>query len=300
MTAARQRETVFVLGASGMLGSAIFRVLAADERYDVRGVVRDARLATKLADQAGMAQIVSGFEACDPATLEPIIAGSRTPTVVNCVGLVKQLAAGNSVLEAAPVNTLLPHRLVELVRSLGGRVIHFSTDCVFSGERGRYRETDCADARDVYGLTKYLGEVSGPKALTLRTSIIGHGVRPNASLVDWFLSQPGPVMGFTRAIFSGLPTIELARILRDHVLPRGEMAGLYHVSSEPIDKYTLLTLVRDNYGLSTSIVRSAELAIDRSLDSSRFRSLTGWEPKPWSELVAEMHRDFLVRPVRED
>lgn len=288
----KRPTAVFVLGASGMLGNAMLRVLGADARYDVQGVVRNAKLA-KSCMPACAPRTVGGFDAYCPATLEPILADSEAPVLVNCVGVVKQLDDGNRVLTAAPINSLLPHRLVEIAERRGGRVVHFSTDCVFSGDRGGYAETDAADARDIYGLTKLLGEVQGPSAVTLRTSIIGHGLAPNGSLVDWFLSQKTPVRGFRRAIFSGLPTVVLARIVRDHVLPAEYLKGLYHVSAAPIDKFTLLSLINDTYGANIALERHDDFSIDRSLDSTRFREATGWQPESWPQLIAEMHRDFI-------
>jgi dTDP-4-dehydrorhamnose reductase len=294
MSRSNRAEQVFVLGATGMLGSAMVRVLARDPRYQVHAVVRHQVKAKELLKLTEAVPVTAGFDAFAPETIGPIIADCEEPTVINCVGLVKQLAQGNDVLEAAPVNALLPHRLAALLRSRSGRLVHFSTDCVFSGEKGGYVEEDRADARDVYGLTKFLGEVCGPAAVTIRTSIIGHGLRENASLIDWFLAQEGPVEGFRRAVFSGLPTVVLARIVRDHILPRREIEGLYHVSADAIDKLTLLELVRDRYGLETRIEPSDRLIIDRSLNSDRFRELTGWQPEPWPALVAAMHEDYCV------
>src|SRR5690606_15980310 len=163
--------------------------------------------------------------------LADLFAKTRPEAVINCVGLVKQMADAKNVMAAVPINTLLPHRLARLAQASGARLIHVSTDCVFSGEKGNYLESDRADASDVYGLSKYLGEVGGENAVTLRTSIIGHELRGGLSLLEWFLAQQGSVKGFTRAVFSGFPTVELARIVRDHVLPQPELTGLYHASA---------------------------------------------------------------------
>jgi len=172
----------------------------------------------------------------------------------------------------------------------GSRLVHISTDCVFSGAKGMYTEVDVADARDLYGLSKYLGEVDYPSAVTLRTSIVGHELGTAHGLVGWFLAQKGTVKGFTRAIFSGLPTVELARVVRDYVLPRPELRGVHHVSAEPISKYDLLQLVAEVYGKDVQLTPDDKLVIDRSLDSSRFRRLTGYAPAAWPELVRVMHQ----------
>jgi dTDP-4-dehydrorhamnose reductase len=209
----------------------------------------------------------------------------RPGVVVNCIGLVKQLAAADDPLQALPINSLLPHRLAWLCSLIGARLVHISTDCVFNGRKGGYRETDPSDAEDLYGRSKFLGEVAYSHTITLRTSIIAHG------LVAWFLSQNGRVKGYRRAIFSGLPTVELSRVVRDVVLPRSDLAGLYHVAAAPIAKFDLLTIVAAAYGTDAVIDPDDSVVIDRSLDAGRFRQATGYVAPPWPELVARM-RDF--------
>tara|TARA_R110002072_G_scaffold302681_1_gene487257 strand:+ start:5427 stop:6335 length:909 start_codon:yes stop_codon:yes gene_type:complete len=287
-----RQQNVLVLGATGMLGNAMFRVLGADERLNVCGVVRDVDRAQRLLGLTTEENLFGGFDAYEPSTLEPLLQANHAPIIVNCVGLIKQFSSGNKVLEATPINAMLPHKLGQLAEEYAGRLIHFSTDCVFSGRKGDYVETDTPDARDVYGLTKYLGEVSDPHALTLRTSIIGHELSSSISLIDWFLSQDGNVNGFRKAIFSGLPTVELARAVRDHVVPNAAMSGLYHISAEPIDKYSLLSLVKAIYGHDVIVEPQEEFIIDRSLDSTKFRNATGWTPASWPELLESMHADY--------
>jgi dTDP-4-dehydrorhamnose reductase len=183
---------------------------------------------------------------------------------------------------------MLPHRLARVCGLVGARLVHVSTDCVFSGAKGGYIEADFADADDLYGRSKYLGEVDYPHAVTLRTSIIGHELDGARSLLCWFLAQGSSVRGFTRAVFSGLPTVELARVIRDYVLPAPALRGLYHVSSAPINKYELLGLIAKTYGKSIDITPQDEPVIDRSLDSTRFRAATGYSPPPWPDLIEQM------------
>lgn len=285
-----QTKTVLVLGATGMLGNAMVRVLSEDVGLAVVAAARSADAGRRFMPNL-RARLVGGLDAESPDLLAALIAEVRPDVVVNCVGLIKQLAAGQDVLAALPINSLLPHRLETLCTLAGARLIHASTDCVFTGERGGYREADRPDAADVYGLSKYLGEVTGPNAITLRTSIIGHEFGSRNGLVEWFLGESGPVKGFAKAIFSGFPTVELARIVRDQVLPRPELHGLYHVSAEPITKLDLLRLVAEAYGKQIEIVPDEALVIDRSLNSDRFRKTVGYTPPAWPELVAAM-RDF--------
>jgi dTDP-4-dehydrorhamnose reductase len=224
-------------------------------------------------------------------SLTHLFAVVHPDVVINCIGLVKQLAEADDPLIAIPINSLLPHRLARLCELAGARLVHMSTDCVFSGEKGMYTEADAADAKDLYGRSKYLGEVDYPHAITLRTSIIGHELDGARSLIGWFLAQEGSVKGYRRAIFSGLPTVEIARVIRDHVISHPDLHGIYHVSAEPINKFDLLTLVAQTYGKAIDISADDQLVIDRSLDSTRFRQATGFKPKPWPELVRSM-REF--------
>ncbi len=281
---------VLVLGATGMLGNAMLRLFAASPGFAAVGTARSAGLVARL-PEAVRPLVRLGVDVENVDQLAAVLAAERPDAVINAIGLIKQLADAKDPLAALPVNALLPHRLARLCALIGARLVHVSTDCVFSGAKGGYVEGDFPDADDLYGRSKLLGEVDYPHAITLRTSIIGHELASANALIGWFLAQPGPVRGFRRAIFSGLPTVVLAEIVRDHVLPRPELRGLWHVSAEPIDKFTLLSLVRDAWGRDTRIEPVDEPVIDRSLDSSRFRGATGWTPPAWPELVARM-RDF--------
>ena len=278
---------ILVLGASGMLGNAVLRVFAESPGFEAWGTVRSARSSTLL-PAAVQDRLIGGIEVTDPDSLLRAVAAARPDAVINCIGLVKQLAAANDPLEALPINAILPHRLARICAATGARLVHLSTDCVFSGARGMYRESDFADADDLYGRSKFLGETAAPHTITLRTSIIGHELDGARSLVGWFLAQPGPVRGFARAIFSGLPTVEIARVIRDHVLPRPDLSGLYHLSAAPISKYDFLRLVAQRYAKTIEIERDDAFTIDRSLDSSRFRDATGFTPQPWPDLVEAM------------
>jgi len=279
---------VMILGVTGMLGNAMYRVLSESSGLAVYGTARSENARRYFPDSLS-SKIVVGVDVENYDSLVRTFAAVRPDVVVNCVGLVKQLADANDPLLAVPINTLLPHRLAALCQATGTRLVHISTDCVFSGAKGSYLETDFPDADDLYGRTKLLGEVDYPHAITLRTSIIGHELSGNRSLVNWFLAQQGSVKGFTRAIFSGLPTVELATVVRDVVLPRTELHGLYHVSSKPINKFDLLQLVAQAYGKTIKINPAEDVVIDRSLNSDRFKEATGYLPPEWPVLVQRMY-----------
>ncbi|WP_296126591.1 SDR family oxidoreductase [Pseudomonas sp. Ga0074129] len=280
---------VLVLGVTGMLGSAVFKQFSLDQRYQVSGTLRNAGGRRHFPGLLH-AQLISNVDVLDQDALISVLERVRPDVVINCVGLIKQLADAKDPLSALPINAMLPHRLAKLCGLTGARLIHVSTDCVFSGRKGMYAEADLSDAEDLYGKSKFIGELHEVShAITLRTSIIGHELGTHFSLVDWFLSQSGPVKGFAKAIFSGLPTVELARVMKDYVLPNPELHGLYHVSAEPIDKFSLLKLVAEVYGHKIQITSDEQLCIDRSLDSSRLRLATGYIPPAWPELIRMMY-----------
>lgn len=281
---------VLVLGATGMLGHVMLRVLAEDPAIDPTGTVRSPSAAQLLPEHL-RSRILSGIDVENNDNLVAAFATVRPAVVINCVGLVKQLSNAEDPLAALPVNSIFPQRLMRLCDIAGARLVQISTDCVFAGTRGMYRESDPSDCTDVYGKSKFLGEVDAPHAITLRTSMIGHELSGSHGLLEWFLSREGTVRGFRKAIFSGLPTVELARVIRDHVMPRREMRGVYHVASEPISKYDLIRLFAQEYGRPVTIVPDDSLVIDRSLDGSQFRTITGYTAAPWPELVRRM-REF--------
>jgi dTDP-4-dehydrorhamnose reductase len=282
------RLRILVLGATGMLGNAMFRVLAQTKEHEVFGTTRGVE-AWRFFDKRAAKRLMTGVDVNNHDSIVQAFATLRPQVVINCIGLVKQLAAADDPLQAVSINALLPHRLASLCEIAGARLVHVSTDCVFSGTKGGYLETDIPDAWDLYGRTKLLGEVDYPHAITLRTSIIGHELSGCRSLVDWFLAQQGSVSGFTRAFFSGLPTVELSRVVRDVVLSNPRLHGLYHVAAERICKFDLLKMVAEIYGKSVNLISDDRLVIDRSLNASRFRKATGYVAPAWPELVRQMH-----------
>jgi dTDP-4-dehydrorhamnose reductase len=281
---------VLVLGASGMLGSALLRYISGIDGFEVYGAARapgtKRYFCPTVADR-----LLIGHDVSNGDHLLDLFEKVRPGCVINCVGIVKQLDQVKDPLSAIPINSLLPHRLANLCRLVNARLIHMSTDCVFSGAKGGYLESDATDADDVYGRSKLLGEVGYDHTITLRTSIIGHELEGARSLINWFLSQQGRTRGYTRAIFSGLPTVEIAKIIVEFVIPNPSLHGLYHVSASPISKYHLLRLVAAEYGKEIEIDPDDSVAIDRSLDSSRFRQVTGFNPDSWPELIRRM-REF--------
>jgi dTDP-4-dehydrorhamnose reductase len=282
------KKKILILGVSGMLGNAVFRHLNQLNDLDVHGTVRSDS-SKKFFSPDLQLKIISNIDVENQDSLISLFDIVRPQVVINCIGLVKQLKESESPLAAVPINTLLPHKLANLCGLVGARFIHMSTDCVFSGAKGMYREDDYPDAGDVYGRSKLMGEVDYPHAITLRTSIIGHEFNGSRSLVGWFLAQSGKVTGYKNAIFSGLPTVEIARVLKDFVIPNEGLSGLYHLSVDPINKFDLLRLIANQYNKKIQIDGDVSYVIDRSLDSTKFRNATGFTPKSWNQLIREMY-----------
>jgi dTDP-4-dehydrorhamnose reductase len=277
---------ILVLGASGMIGSTMFRVLANHPDYDVYGTSRSVQFRAFFSQKLA-SRLISGVDLASTDNMLKLFSSHKPDVVVNCAGLTKHLPEGNDPLPALTMNAMLPHRLSECCALGGARLIHVSTDCVFSGRKGNYTEQDAADAEDVYGKSKFLGEVGGPGLVTLRTSTIGHELATQHGLLEWFLAQTA-CKGFQRAIFSGLPSVCFAEVVRDWVIPDSSLTGLYHVGAEPINKYDLLCLIADVYGKNIEIAVDTQFTIDRSLNCDRFAKATGYRAAGWPELIEKM------------
>jgi dTDP-4-dehydrorhamnose reductase len=229
-----------------------------------------------------------GVDVRSTERLLEVLADFKPQWIVNAIGIVKQRREAKERTLSIEINALLPHRLAMMGAAIGARLIHLSTDCVFSGRKGSYREGDASDADDVYGKTKYLGEVSGEKCLTLRTSIIGRELSRRTALLEWFLAQTGPVKGYRRAIFSGFTTIEMSRIIEMMMTRYPNASGVYQVSSDPINKFELLGLFRERLNHRIPIEPDDEFLCDRSLDSSRFRREFTYQPPSWEDMIEEL------------
>lgn len=281
------KKRVLVLGISGMLGNAVMRLFSEDSNFETFGTsrskIQDAKLISAIKNE-----VLYGYDLENNDHLIQVFLKTKPDYVINCVGLVKQLKESNEPLFALPLNSILPHRLEKLCALVSAKLIQISTDCVFTGKKGNYSELDVADATDIYGRSKLLGEVNTKNSVTLRTSIIGHELRGARSLVDWFLSQKGSIEGFSRAVFSGLPTCELAHVIKDVVIPNPKLSGLYHVSADPINKYELLKKISRIYDFEIEINENNNFVIDRSLNSSKFKEETGYAPPNWDLLIKKM------------
>jgi len=280
---------VLVLGGSGMLGHKLWQVLSA--RLDTYVTVRASDPAMAPLGLFESARTVPDVSADALDSVERAVASVGPDVVVNCIGIVKQSSEARDPITSISINSLFPHRLAQLCRAKDARLIQVSTDCVFSGRAGGYTESDIPDPVDLYGRTKLLGEVADGRCLTIRTSIIGRELSGANGLLEWFLGQQQSVRGFRRAIFSGVTTQALGRILASIASDHEALTGIRHVASDPISKFDLLCMLKDAYGRDVQIVPNDELVCDRSLDGTKFEQETEVHPPPWAEMVAELAAD---------
>jgi dTDP-4-dehydrorhamnose reductase len=278
---------ILIFGGDGMLGHRLLHELA--PRHEVRVTLRRA-----LADYArhGLFDARNAYDATDVrdgARVEAVLAQFRPQAVINAVGIVKRRPESEDHAISREINGVFPHRLARWCGNVGARLVHLSTDCVFSGRKGNYAESDPPDPVDIYGQTKLEGEVGGAGVVTLRTSMIGTELERKTGLVEWFLAQRGKtVQGWTRAIFSGFVTAELSRVIGTLLARFPDAGGLYHASSAPISKFDLLEGINRRLGLGVNIVPDGSQRCDRSLDSTRFRAAFGYAPPGWDAMLDEL------------
>ena len=289
---------IIVIGISGMLGHKIFLELRKNSNLEVYGILRNLGDVENLAIENNN-NIIDGFSIKNIIELDKHLEIIQPDFIINCTGIIKQSNTINKYSETIRVNSLFPHQLSALSLKYNSKLIHFSTDCVFSGMTGKYKESDHEDATDLYGRSKLIGEVAYDNHLTFRTSMIGHELKNKSSLLEWFLKQEEIVNGFSRALFSGLPTICIAKIVEKIITDHSTLNGLYHLSAKPINKYELLKLIKKFYSLKIEIKKDSDFVIDRSLDSGKFFKDTGIQIQEWQDLIQQMHQDFTSTNIYE-
>jgi len=285
---------ITVLGASGMLGHKMVQRLRSVFPSTTTAIMRRTKTAPPFCriDLFHGSDVCDGVDCMDADLLHRTLTGIQPDFIVNCVGIIKQRPQANEAAASIAINALLPHQLAAWARAWGGRVIHFSTDCVFSGRRGSYTEEDPSDAEDLYGRSKFLGEVVAENALTLRTSMIGREIDEHRSLLDWFLAQKGcSVRGRRRVIYSGVTTNHLADLVTAIIRDHPELCGLFQVASAPISKYELLCRLRDAYSADIVIEPDDREVSDRSMCGDKLQRAIGYVAPSWPDLVQQLAAD---------
>jgi len=281
---------ILILGAGGMLGHQIAKTLHSRFPKSVYGMIRKPKSHYEKYGFLPQERFFDGIDVLETEALLRLLDEVRPQWIVNCVGITLRKSESKNFSKCMEINAVLPHRLALWARHNEAKVIHFGTDCVFDGKKGSsYKDFDQPTATDLYGTSKYLGEITDPFSLTLRLSIVGRELDSNSELVEWFLQQKGKtIKGFSQTIYSGLstPTVakEVARIIQDHP----QLSGLYQVASEPISKYDLLQLLNEHFANNTTIEREDQHISNKSLDFERYAAKTGFRPPSWSEMIKEL------------
>ncbi len=278
---------ILILGGGGMLGHAAWKNFRNDfDAYvTFRGNFSDVER-FRIFDKK---KAICGVRVEDFQSFEQAIASVKPDVILNCIGIVKQIEAAFDAIKSIEINSLFPHKLALLCRNNNCRLIHLSTDCVFSGRKGFYTEKDVPDPLDLYGRSKLLGEVRDGNSLIIRTSIIGKELATKHGLLEWFLSQKNKsVKGYAGVIFSGFTATALCAILKNVITYYEDLKGIYHVSSEPISKFDLLSLIKEKMALNIEIITCDEFKCDRSLDSSMFRKETSYCPPSWEDMIDKL------------
>lgn len=282
------KTKILVLGVTGMLGYTLFNYLSSNENLEIRGTLRNLNIVDHFFPKSTLI-FEEQINAENLNNVENIFIKMEPNIVINCIGKIKQKKDTIDTLSYIKINALFPHQLAEICRKYQAKLIQISTDCVFSGNRGNYKEEENPDPIDLYGRTKLLGEISERNCLTIRTSIIGYEINSCFSLLEWFISQKGKIIkGYNRAIYTGFTTLELSRIIEQIIFQYPMLEGLWHVSSNPITKYQLLNIINQSFDLEIIIEKDEDFICDRSLNSEKFRLYTGYIPPTWEEMITEL------------
>ena len=280
-----------------MLGHKAFNHFSKSSDFETFGTLRNSSDVKKFFFKSdNIESIFSNVDVLNINSVFELIEKTNPDIILNCVGVIKQIKESKNPLLSIEINSLFPHKVANFIKNSKTRLIHISTDCVFSGEKGNYIESDYSDAKDLYGKTKYLGElVNYSNCLTLRTSIIGPELKTKLSLLEWFLSQKISVNGFVNAIYSGLTTMELIKVIETYIIPQNDKYGLYHVSSEPISKHNLLAEIAREFNFDIKILRSEEFFNNKSLNSQKFTNDFGYQKKSWNKMILEMKNNMIEK-----
>jgi dTDP-4-dehydrorhamnose reductase len=287
---------LLILGAYGMLGHKMFNLLS--PKFDTYATCRSVRKEKSLYSILPPDRLLPNIQAENFDSVLQAIAKVRPDAIINCIGIVKQLDAAKDAIPSIAINALFPHQLAKVCQAECIRLIHFSTDCVFSGKKGMYTHQDIPDAHDLYGRTKLIGEVGGNGCITIRSSIIGRELDTQHGLVEWFLSQAGGmVKGYRKAIYSGFTTNEMSNIIIDILINQAELSGVWQIASSPISKYELLCIINEKMNLDIQIEPDCQFVCDRSLDGER----TGYVAPSWDNMIEELAADSdIYNKIKKD
>lgn len=281
------KRVILILGSSGMLGSTIIRYLSKNSNFYLYGVSRSK---LNMIGKTYNKNII--IKDLNRKSIELIIRKTKPEFIINCIGLINHKISKNNIEEAIYLNSMLPHILANECIKFNITLIHFSTDCVFNGSKGNYKETDYSDCYDFYGKTKFIGEPNNNKTIVIRTSIIGHELNSKFGLLEWFLNKKQFVKGYKNFFFSGFPTVEIAEILHNYILKKKTIkSGLYHLGSRKISKFNLLKIIKKIYNKKDIVVNPCyKPIVNKTLNSEYFKKKTNYSCPPWKDLIKKMYK----------
>lgn len=280
-------KKILIFGITGMLGYAIFdQLIKNKKKFESIGTYRITEKIKKI-NKKNLKYLYEINDLKDINSIKGLIYDFKPEFVINCIGHIKQ-KENTDKSEIIYINSYLPHIIHKISKKINAKYIHFSTDCVFSGNKGFYNESSLPDPLDLYGQSKLLGETEFDQSLVLRTSIIGHEISTSFSLLDWFLNSNNKLEeGFVNAYFSGLPVTEVAKVLIENIIPNFNF-GLYHLGGKKISKYNLLNMIKKIYNLDIKIKKNYNVIIDRSLNTKLFNKDFSYRYKDWNKLLLEL------------
>ena len=281
------KNKIYILGITGMLGCELFLRFNRDSKYEVRGSTR----LISCKQLKNFKNIDFEISAFNLKKIEKKIKIFNPDYVLNCIGFVKQkIKKFSNSSEVYYLNSVFPHEISKITKKIGAKLIHFSTDCVFSGRKGNYCETDNPDAHDLYGHSKQLGELNKRSdVITIRTSIIGHELKTKNGLLEWFLAQKKKCVGFAKVFFSGLTTFEVFAFLDLYLFKKNSVSGLIHLSSSKISKYKLLKLISKIYQKKIIIKKDNKIRINRTLNSKYIERKLFYKCSSWEIMIKQMY-----------
>ena len=286
---------ILILGSNGLLGNTITKYFLQKEDIQTYASIRDySKL--ELFNNKYHKNFLIINDVLDFGETKKTLKKIKPDILINCLGITNKenLLKPSQIENCISINSLFPHMLQRICSELGTRIIHFSSDCIFSGRKGFYSENDIPDPPNIYGKSKLLGELNYENTLTIRKSVIGHELVSKKGLLEWFLAQKDFVHGYKNVIFSGLTVLELARVIDNYVLPRRDLKGILNLAGESISKFDLLKIIADIYKKSAQIIPNEKIQINRTLNGSQFNNLTGYKMKSWPSLIKSMYEFNLL------
>ena len=281
---------ILILGGDGMIGHKMTQVLSS-QNHEIVISVREKRDLTLKSVSSKPKVFFNDFL---KDNILDFLVKVNPDVIINAIGVTIRRGSTKNISETIYLNSLFPHQLSNWALAFKKRLIHFSTDCVFSGSEGSYLEDTTPNALDYYGKTKGLGEINSKSSLTIRSSMIGPELFNKTELFEWIINnKEKEINGFSRVMYSGVTTVYMARLLADLIDNHKNLNGIYNVASKPISKFELLHLINDNFDLGLIINDDKTVISNKTLNASKIEKEIGLQPPSWDELIFELKKDYM-------